>query len=138
MQTKLLRPVQAVLMSAALLVVAALALAACGSGTGTADPSATPSATPSGGASSFAAYTACLRNHWVKLPSFGGTGNGGTPPINPPTNPPSGSLPSNGGGGFGRNLTPAQRKTFQAAQMACASLRPQGGFFGRGAGGGAP
>jgi hypothetical protein len=137
MQTKLLRPVQAVL-SAALLVVVVLALAACGSGTGAAGPSATPSASPSGGASSFAAYAACLRNHGVKLPSFGGTGNGGTPPTNPPTNPPSGSLPPNGGGAFGRNLTPAQRKMFQAAQMACASLRPQGGPFGRGVGGGAP
>lgn len=131
MKTNLLRPRQAVL-SAALLVIAALSLAACGGG-GAADTSSTPSNTPSGGASSFAAYATCLRNHGVHLPGFGGAGSGG-PPSSPPANPPSGSPPQNGGG-FGGNLTPAQRKAFRAAQTACASLRPQGGF---GGGGGAP
>ena len=124
MQSRLPRPVQAAL-SAAVIVVVALALAGCGGGSDTADASAT-----GGGASSFAAYATCLRNHGVDLPSFGGRGSGGSPP----SNPPSGSPPQNGGG-LRPNLTPAQRKAFRAAQSACASLRPQ---FPGGGNGGAP
>jgi hypothetical protein len=140
MPTTPLRPRQAVLPATAL-VLGALALSACGgNGTGAAATAAstpstsTPSTTTGGGANRFAAYTSCLRQHGVTLPNFGGPRNGGTPPANPP----SGAPPRNGGGrgGFFGNQTPAQSKAFQAAQTACASLRPQGGGFFGGRGGG--
>jgi hypothetical protein len=140
MPTTPLRPVQAVLPAAGL-VVLALALSACGgtasgsAGTSSTPSTSTPTTTTGGGANRFAAYTSCLRQHGVTLPNFGRRGtNGGTPPANPP----GGNPPQNGRGrgGFFGNQTPAQRKAFQAAQTACASLRPQGGFFGGRGGGG--
>jgi hypothetical protein len=134
MQTRLLRPAEAVRF-ASVLALAVLALAGCGGGASSpSDPPPTPSNTPSGGASAFAAYTSCLRKHGVQLPTFRGSSNGGAPP----SSPPSGSPPQNGGDNLGGNLTPAQRKAFETAQKACASLRPQGGPFGGGGGGSAP
>jgi hypothetical protein len=67
------------------------------------------------------AYTACLSQHGVTMPSRG----------NRPSGAPSGR-PSRGagGGGFGfGNQPPAgvDAATWQQAQQACASLRPSGG-----------
>lgn len=134
MQTRRLRPPKAVRF-ASMPVLAVLALAGCGGGAkDPSDPPPTPSNTPSGAASTFAAYTSCLRKHGAQLPTFGGSSNRGAPP----SSPPSGSPPQNGGNDLGGNLTPAQRKAFETAQKACASLRPQGGPFGGGGGGSAP
>jgi hypothetical protein len=89
-----------------LLASAAALLFSAGCGSSGAKASASPSA--SGGASGFAAYAACLRQHGVNIP----------------TARPSGR-PSGGGGGFfgggGAN---------QQAQQACRSLAPRGGFGG--------
>ncbi len=110
------------LLLAALVGAMVLAVAGCG-GSSSASASSSAAGAPRGGASAFAAYASCLRKHGVDLPSFGGGGSGGSPPSSPPSgSPPSGSPPRNGGS-FGGNLTPAQRKAFQVAQSACASLR---------------
>jgi hypothetical protein len=108
--------------------VAPLILAACGSS------SAAPSTTSGSGASksskaSATAYTACLKQHGVTLPSFPG-GSGGPPAGGgtPPTFGSGGSVP--GGGGFANN------PKFQEAASACKSLRPSGGFGGFGGSGG--
>ena len=105
--------------------VAPLVLAACGSS------SAAPSTTSGSGASkaSATAYTACLKQHGVTLPSFPG-GSGGPPPGGgtPPSFGSGGTGP--GGGGFGNN------PKFQEAAAACKSLRPSGGFGGFGGSGG--
>jgi hypothetical protein len=111
--------------------VVPLALAACGnssaSGSGT-------STTTAAGKPSRAAYTACLKQHGVTLPSFGGRPGGGTTGGETPPSftPGSGSFPGGtGGGGFRNN------PKFAKAESACKSLRPSGGFggFGGGAGG---
>jgi hypothetical protein len=113
--------------------VVPLALAACGSAAASSSSTTKPS-----GTASRAAYTACLKQHGVTLPTFGGRpggpgGNGGTgtggesPP--PSFTPGSGSFPR-GGGGF------ADNPKFKAAAAACKSLRPSGGFGGGGGFGG--
>lgn len=67
------------------------------------------------------AYRACLAAHGVTLPS---PGQGGAPPAGA-GGPPPGSGGAGGGGGPGAaSPSPAA----QAAQAACASLRPTGGF----------
>jgi hypothetical protein len=97
----------------------AVVLAACGGGSGGSAPAAasTPTAAASGGGAQ--AYFACLQQHGVNIPTArpsGGFGRGG------------------GGGGFfggGASANP----TMAAAQQACVSVRPTGGFGGFGAGG---
>jgi hypothetical protein len=130
--------------------------------------SATPSASASGstdtgtdtsggagGNADFEAYRSCLADNGVTLPS-GGPGNGqggpggdgGTPPSGMPSGgpggdggtPPSG-MPSGGpvngqGGGFIPDGV--DESTWEAAQQACASLAPTGGFGGGGGGQGGP
>jgi len=124
------------------LVVAALALAACGGG----DDSGS-----TGTATSLSAYQKCLSDNGVTLPS-GGTGtrpSGGTgtrPSGNPsgmptdrPTARPSGSaFPGGDGRGQGGFVPSGVDPTKWAqAQEKCSSLRPsgQGGFGGTGQGG---
>jgi hypothetical protein len=112
---------------AAALLAAGLLLTGCSSSSSSTASSAStasdsPSASASGnGSAARAAYTACLKDHGVTLP----TGR----PSGFPTDHPSGA-PGNGGAWGGGSPDPAR----QAAMKACASLRPQGG--GRGNGGG--
>lgn len=133
-------------------VLSLLALAACSSG-GSDDQSSAPAASPAatagaasgdaggqgGGNADFSAYRDCLAQNGVTLPDFGnGGGGGGTPPSGMPTGaPPSGFAGGDGtppsgmpSGGPGRGSMPlpsgVDEQTFQAAQQACASLRPQG------------
>jgi len=96
------------------IAIGAAVLCACGSGAS----AVTTTTTAVGGGTgstkaSLAAYSACLQEHGVKLPNFGG-------------GPPSGSLPTNGsfpsgGGGREQFNSPA----FKKAAAACASLRPK-------------
>ncbi|MFE9423815.1 hypothetical protein ACFYNO_12735 [Kitasatospora sp. NPDC006697] len=118
---------------AAALLAAGLLLTGCSSSSGSATAASTggaaasPSASDGKGAG-MAAYTDCLRQHGVAIP----TGRPSGRPTDRPTDRPSGS-PGGGGGGFfgGGSADPAR----QAAMQACASLRPQGGS-GRGGNGG--
>jgi hypothetical protein len=107
-----------------LLVVTA---AACGGSSAKAATAATTTTTAggtAGGGAALQAYRTCLSQHGVTLPRrTPGTGGGGF-----------------GGGGFGgtprtlpKGVTAAQ---FAAAQKACASKLPAGGFGGRGGFGG--
>ena len=93
------------------------------------------------------AYRDCLADNGVTLPDFAGGGNGGPSgfpsgmPTDMPSGMPTGAPPSGGpaGGGFPGGGLPegVDQETFDAAQAACASLAPQGGFGQRGPGGGA-
>jgi hypothetical protein len=119
------------LITSLLLVACVGLLAACGAGTKASSPATTTSTTttaPSGGAPSsaaFAKFADCLKQHGVTAPAGGGFGGGG-----------AGGGPPQGGGGARPQLSTADRATFQAAQTACASLRPAGGGgFQRGGGG---
>ena len=101
----------------------AFAVSACGSSS--ASSGSTTSAAPTGttgssssGAKSLSAFRSCLTQHGF-TPSQGGPGGGGG--VGGGTGAPGGNRP---------NLTPAQ----QQALSACASLRPAGGFGGRGGG----
>ncbi|MFI9274986.1 hypothetical protein ACIGXM_30385 [Kitasatospora sp. NPDC052896] len=101
--------------AAALLVSGALLLTGCsssGSSSSTA-ASSSPTAAASGSrGQAMAAYTSCLQQHGVTMP----TGR--------PSGHPSGAPGGGYGGGFaGSSPDPAR----QAAMQACASLRPQGG-----------
>jgi hypothetical protein len=88
------------------------------------------SAVPGGGASGFAAYTDCLRQHGVNLPSgrpFGQRSGR-------PSNRPSGVRPSGfGGGGFGGGFLGSEappgvdQSTWDSARQACAGLQPSFG-----------
>jgi hypothetical protein len=119
-------------------------LAACSSSAGSASTTSTtaPAGSKGTASTSFAAYTKCLSEHGVTLPSFKGSRPSGTggpegrftpgsggPPGGGAGTPGSGSFPGRGAGGFASNPKDA------AAEKACASLRPKGGFgggFGRG------
>jgi hypothetical protein len=119
-----------------------LTLSACGGGSssaGSTSPSAAASAGAAGpgtgGRPDFTAYRDCMAQNGVTLPDFGGAGAPGSPPSGIPTTPPSG-LPSGGPGAGGPGAFPlpsgVDQATFDKAQTACASLRPQ---FGAGGGG---
>jgi hypothetical protein len=106
------------------LIVMAGLLAACGgssstaktatSATTTAPASTTPTTRAGAGANGFAAYAQCLAQHGV-VRSFGGRGSGTTTST---ATPP----------------TTVSQATMNAANQACASLRPTGGAGGFGAG----
>lgn len=104
---------------AILLVVCGLALAACGSTSTTSAPATTTTGSSGGGSTagaSLANYAACLKQHGVtRTFTPGNPGNGG------------GTRPQ---------LSASARKTFQAAQTACAKDRPAGAFPGRAPGNG--
>ncbi len=133
-----------------------LLLSACGgssstdSSTDSAAAAATSSATGAAvpGGADMTAYRDCLAENGVTLPDGVGGGNGGPPsgfpsgmPTDMPSGMPTGAPPSGGpaGGGFPGGGLPegVDQETFDAAQAACASLAPQGGFGQRGPGGGA-
>jgi hypothetical protein len=113
------------------LLLAAVTIAGCGGSSGAtkAGGAATSAAvSPAAGSSSaggrgggtngFAAFTTCLKQHGVTIP----------------TRPPGGTRPSGaprtrGGGGFGGGAF-ATSGPAAAAAKACASLRPTGGFGG--------
>ncbi len=129
---------------AALLVLTAVGLAACGgsssnSAATTATTPTTTGAAAAGGAAgagraAFAKYTTCLEQHGVTLPARrpGGFGNGG-----PPTGATGATGPTGRRGGF---FSGANSAKFRAAQSACSKLLPagfgRGGFFGGRGGGG--
>jgi hypothetical protein len=109
------------------LLVTALAAGCGGSSSGSVGTTTASATTGPGNArTAFAAYSTCLAQHGVKLPQGGFRrrpgGNAGPPPTG--TNAGTGRR----AGGF----LPAgvSRATFQKAQQACASKRPQGGFGG--------
>ena len=117
-----------------------LAVSACG-GSATTDAStsaaaAAPSATASAGAAGgpgadFCAYRDCMSKNGVTLPDFGQRRDqSGSAPAGAPSGVPSGG-PAGGAGGF---PLPAgvDQATFDKAQAACASLRPQFGNRGFG------
>jgi hypothetical protein len=116
------------LLMSVLLVACVGLLAACGAGTKASAPATSTGTTttaPPGGAaasSAFAKFQDCLKQHGVTQsfrPGGGGPpGAGGGPPQ----------------GGARPQLSAADRAKFQAAQTACASLRPAGagGFRGGG------
>lgn len=124
---------------AAVLVLGASSLAACGGGSGAASSSdtststapATTATTPAGASgpngAAFTKYAACLKKNGVDLPAGGpGSASGAAG---------SGGPPSTDGGGNGG--PPPQNAKFRKAQAACASLRPagaNGGFPGQGNG----
>jgi len=105
-------------------------LAACGGGT---TPSSTPASAGAGGRAAFQAYTDCLRQHGVTIAIPSGRAR--------PSDRPSGVRPSGrgfgGGGGFGGGFGPSappgvDQGTWDAAQQACASVRPSFGQRGGG------
>ena len=121
-------------------IAAPLVLAACGGGSSNASASTSPTSTTTaaGGGLANSAFTACLKQHGVTLPSgLGGGRRGGSGSSGPPGGlPPGGSGGPGGflGGGGGAGLSSAQ----QAAFSACRSKLPAGGFGGgRGFAGGA-
>jgi hypothetical protein len=144
------RRVTRILAVTAGLVGVAVLVAACGgstkassasSTTPAASPavSASPSAAPNSAAGSaapggrngaaFAAYTACLAQHGVTVPSF----SAGARPSGTFSRPPGGfsrapgaSRGPGGGGGFGGFGSP--NPSTSAARAACASLLPAGAF----------
>jgi len=119
-----------------LLLMVATTVAGCGTSSKT-------TAASSGGArpGGFQAYTSCLSQHGVTLPSAFPRG---TRPSGRPSNRPSGfpsGRPSGAprGGGFGFGTDPDQppagvdADTWKKALSACAALRPSGGPQNRGA-----
>jgi hypothetical protein len=130
----------------------ALLVAACGGGstkassTASTTPavspavSATPTAAPNSAAGSagpggrngaaFAAYTACLAQHGVTVPSFSAgarpSGSFSRPAGGFSRSPGASRGPGGGGGGFGGFGSP--NPSTSAARAACASLLPAGAF----------
>lgn len=128
------------LVSAAAGIAAVGLIAGCASNSGS-SPAASTSNGASGGNSAYSAYTQCLSQHGVTLPSGFGGGFGGRRSPGAGFSRPAGGFtarPSGGfGGGFGGGFASAD-PTMAAAMRACASDRPTGGFgggFGGGAGG---
>jgi hypothetical protein len=106
-------------------------LAACGGNSG----GGTANAAPSGGQAAFQAYADCLRQHGVNIPVPSGRPSGRPSGVRPSGVRPSGVRPSGRGfpgGFFGTEAPPGvDQSTWDAAQRACAGLRPS---FGRGGG----
>jgi hypothetical protein len=128
-------------------VGASIALAACGSSSGSDSAGSTNASAgqrqgTANQSAAFKKFQDCLKDNGVTLPDRGGrpgggqgdgygppAGDGGTPPTGTDGTPPAGSAP--GAGGF------ADNPKLQAAMKACAKLRPQGLRDGRGGAGGA-
>lgn len=135
-------------------LLAGLAIGACGGSSGAKSTSskntASTSTTAHGTSAAMAAFRACLKQHGVTLPSRpggfrfrGGTSTNGAPPTGttPGGGYPGGGYPGGGGGFFGgggRGFAGGNSK-FAKAFAACGSKLPAGGFgrrFPGGAGGG--
>lgn len=132
-ELRLLQRPAGVLLAAGLLAGLAFLVAGCGgSSAGANAPSTTTTgtspATQGRSGAAFQAFSACLKQHGVTVPAFGGGrpgGSGGTR-----------TTPRTSGSGARtfprRTLSPAQQKAYQA----CQSKLPSGGAFGRGRFGG--
>jgi hypothetical protein len=122
------------LVSAAAGIAAVGLIAGCSSSSGSGTAAATAAASGTGNAA-YSAYTQCLSQHGVTLPSHGAFG--GRRSHSPGAGYTPGTRPSGGyGGGYGGFAS--ADPSFAAAAQACASLRPTGaaGFGGGGFGGG--
>ena len=126
------------LVSAAAGVAAVALIAGCSSNSGSSTPVAAASGTGNG---AYSAYTQCLSEHGVTLPSRGAGGfGGGRRSHSPGAGFTPGARPSGGYGGFGGGGGyggyASANPTMAAAVQACASVRPSGaaGFGGGGAG----
>jgi hypothetical protein len=103
--------------TAGLLGLSTVLLAACGSSASSSASAAQASPSASTRGAAMRAYRDCLSQHGVNLP----------------TARPSGGFGGGFGGAFGSGLGGASpNPAMQAAMQACASLRPKGGFGGRG------
>jgi hypothetical protein len=128
-----LRRPAGVLLAAGLLAGLAFLVAGCGgSSAGTNAPSTTTTgtspATQGRSSAAFQAFSACLKQHGVTVPAFGGRRPGersGTRTTPPTSGSGARTFPR-------RALSPAQQKAYQA----CQSKLPSGGAFGRGRFGG--
>jgi hypothetical protein len=122
------------LVSAAAGIAAVGLVAGCSSNSGSGSPAAAASASSTGNAA-YSAYTQCLSQHGVTLPS-GGAFGGGRRSHSPGAGFTPRARPSGGfGGGFGGGFASAD-PSFAAAAQACSSLRPTGAAgFGGGGGG---
>jgi hypothetical protein len=111
------------LVSVAAAAAAVGLIAGCSSGNGSANVAAT--STASSGSAAFSAYTQCLSQHGVTLPSGG---FGGRRTRSPGAGFTPGAGRSYGGfGGGGGGAFASANPTMAAAMQACASLRPTGG-----------
>ena len=115
------------LVTAAAGIAAAGLIAGCSSSSGTATVAATNVA--AGSTSGYSAYTSCLTQHGVTLPSRGAFGAGRRSHAAGSFTPGAGH--TGGAGGYGAFAS--ANPTTSAAMQACASLRPTGAA---GAGGG--
>ncbi|HEX4790589.1 MAG TPA: hypothetical protein VH372_19160 [Actinospica sp.] len=121
------------MVSAAAGIAAVGLIAGCSSGSGTSTAAATGAASSDNAA--YSAYTQCLSQHGVKLPSRGAFTAGARRSHSPGADGfTPGARPS---GGFGGGFASADPSMAAAAQ-ACSSLRPSGAasFGGGGFGGG--
>ena len=121
------------LVSAAAGVAAVGLIAGCSSNSGSSSPATTASASGTGDAA-YSAYTQCLTEHGVTLPSRGAFG-GGRRSHSPGAGFTPGARPSGGYGGYGGGGAFASADpSMAAAVQACASVRPSGaaGFGGGG------
>jgi hypothetical protein len=122
--------------SAVGLAVAGLAVglaAGCGASNG-GGPAAATSGASGGAVGGFQAYVDCLRQHGVNIAVPSGRPSGFRPSERPSGVRPSGERPSRGpgGGGFpgffgGGPPSGVDQATWDAAQQACASVRPSFG-----------
>ena len=120
------------LVSAAAGIAAVGLIAGCSSGSGSTTTAAATGAASSN--SGYAAYTACLSEHGVTLPSRGAFGAGRRTHAAGSFTPGAGH--TGGAGGFGGFGGASANPTMAAAVQACASVRPTGtaGFGGGGGG----
>lgn len=104
------------------IVVASIALAACGSSNSNSSSTSSTSAATTGSATGRTALATCLRQHGVTLPS--GAPGVGNPPSGAPAGgsgaPPTGTPPSGFPAGGANN------SKFRAALKACGANFPQG------------
>jgi len=107
-------------------LMSAAGLAACGG-----SPKASDAATTSASSTqkAFAAYSSCMKQHGVKLPSNFGQRRPGSTGSSPTGSFPTGSLPT---GSFPASRLPAgvSSKKYAAATKACRAKLPAGGFRG--------
>jgi len=128
------------LVSAAAGIAAVGLIAGCSSGGSGSSASGPAGAASGSGNAAYSAYTQCLSQHGVKLPSggaFGGGRRSHSPGAGGYGYTPGARRSGGYGGGFGGGGGFASADpSMAAAVQACASLRPSGGPGGFGGGGG--